>query len=427
MSRHLNLRLLAKPLLSILCLTCGPTFLCHGASDDTNLPPTSILVKEQTKAAQLGDTFCVGVYGEFAQEITNGLARDAVTTRKGLTLYLNGVQMTGLTSVILPAEAFGTPPSHYAKPTLVLQYALERDANDETNRKAWDTLLRRIGMGQQFVEVGVGLNNEIPHLASHIDPKTDPLQFWVRPLWVIWTVIITGFAVFIALMCWVKSTAMLREAGPGTAYSLGKSQMAFWGLLVALSFFGVWMVSWKMERIPPQVLVLLGISATTGLSSILIGSSKRSSASNEHEKLKQDRVPLQKQQDDLTAEQASLQSQRAAGGEKWDQTKEARLKVVVESLASLALKLADIDQAIADQTVISKPPASEGCWWTDIISDENGMSFHRFQVVLWTIILGIVFLWTVANTFSMPEFEPTLLILMGISNGTYLGFKTKES
>jgi hypothetical protein len=40
-----------------------------------------------------------------------------------------------------------------------------------------------------------------------------------------------------------------------------------------------------------------------------------------------------------------------------------------------------------------------------------------------TLILGIVFVFGVFQQLAMPKFDATLLILMGISNGTYLGFK----
>jgi hypothetical protein len=38
----------------------------------------------------------------------------------------------------------------------------------------------------------------------------------------------------------------------------------------------------------------------------------------------------------------------------------------------------------------------------------------------------MVFVRLVYNDFAMPEFSPTLLGLMGISSGTYLGFKFPE-
>ncbi|MCR4319604.1 MAG: hypothetical protein NUV74_04605 [Candidatus Brocadiaceae bacterium] len=65
-------------------------------------------------------------------------------------------------------------------------------------------------------------------------------------------------------------------------------------------------------------------------------------------------------------------------------------------------------------------------FWRDICDDGNGASFHRLQVVLWTMVLGAVFVQTVAQVMSMPEFPETLLTLLGISNATYLGFKIPE-
>ena len=42
-------------------------------------------------------------------------------------------------------------------------------------------------------------------------------------------------------------------------------------------------------------------------------------------------------------------------------------------------------------------------------------------------MLGILFLIGVWSRLSMPEFGGTLLGLMGISSGTYLGFKFPEA
>ena len=41
-------------------------------------------------------------------------------------------------------------------------------------------------------------------------------------------------------------------------------------------------------------------------------------------------------------------------------------------------------------------------------------------------MLGIMFLSSVYNDLTMREFSPTLLGLMGISSGTYIGFKFPE-
>ena len=62
--------------------------------------------------------------------------------------------------------------------------------------------------------------------------------------------------------------------------------------------------------------------------------------------------------------------------------------------------------------------------WNDLVSDEQGaVALDRVQIVVWTLILGGIFLYSVVWDLTMPEFNATLLALMGISSGTYLGFK----
>lgn len=62
-------------------------------------------------------------------------------------------------------------------------------------------------------------------------------------------------------------------------------------------------------------------------------------------------------------------------------------------------------------------------WLRDILSDDDGISFQRFQMVTWNLLLGIMFLVTVVNDLTMPEFSATLLTLMGLSAGTYVTSK----
>ncbi|HEY0549914.1 MAG TPA: hypothetical protein VGF13_09950, partial [Verrucomicrobiae bacterium] len=71
------------------------------------------------------------------------------------------------------------------------------------------------------------------------------------------------------------------------------------------------------------------------------------------------------------------------------------------------------------------PQASRG-FLPDILSDCGSYSFHRFQIFAWTIVLAVIFVTSVYNNLKMPEFSATLLGLMGISAGTYIGFKIPE-
>lgn len=63
---------------------------------------------------------------------------------------------------------------------------------------------------------------------------------------------------------------------------------------------------------------------------------------------------------------------------------------------------------------------------TDILSDEHGLSFHRLQMAAWTVAMVGVFVVAVWRTFAMADFDATMLGLLGISSGTYLGFKVPE-
>jgi hypothetical protein len=99
-----------------------------------------------------------------------------------------------------------------------------------------------------------------------------------------------------------------------------------------------------------------------------------------------------------------------------------------DSIAPSLLGLVGISAATALAAVAVTPagrrPATTAGWWRDLVSDDRGaVALDRFQVVVWTLILGGVFLTSVLWDLTMPEFSATMLALMGISSGTYIGFK----
>jgi len=62
----------------------------------------------------------------------------------------------------------------------------------------------------------------------------------------------------------------------------------------------------------------------------------------------------------------------------------------------------------------------------DIISDTNGISLYRLQLVLFTILTGSYFIFIVVSEMLLPVFETSFLILYCISHGIYLSFKCFE-
>jgi hypothetical protein len=79
-------------------------------------------------------------------------------------------------------------------------------------------------------------------------------------------------------------------------------------------------------------------------------------------------------------------------------------------LSTLILFVIAIGRAVEAQTPSSATAGTSRGFIPDILSDSSGYSFHRFQIFAWTIVLGIMFISSVYNKFTMPEFSATLLI-----------------
>ena len=59
---------------------------------------------------------------------------------------------------------------------------------------------------------------------------------------------------------------------------------------------------------------------------------------------------------------------------------------------------------------------------TDMLSDAHGFRFYRFQLLLWNLLLGFMFLFLVCERLKLPVIGHSLLALMGVSTTIHLGF-----
>lgn len=71
-------------------------------------------------------------------------------------------------------------------------------------------------------------------------------------------------------------------------------------------------------------------------------------------------------------------------------------------------------------------PGESDIFFRDLLSDANGIAIQRFQMLVMTMALGVMFLMRVATRLTMPEFDASMLTLLGISAGTYVGMKIPE-
>jgi len=337
---------------------------------------------------QIGDSITIRATGDWDTKV-EGVLRDPKASH-ALTLYLNNVPMSKLNAITSRRQG---------EAGIFITFDLTRDAQDDDNRKAWDSLLKKqhthpFGFTSSL-DVALAVGNDLP-----VNLK-DRVEFAIASDERIEAIVLILLIVFLAvgyLLITHKNALRDKETG---YYSLGKSQMAFWGLVVLLSFVGVWGATGAMERIPEQTLILLGISGATGLGAIVIGNSEKSKLQGDLETLRQ--------------KQLELDTKRTAAGANVPQA-------IVDQLDATTREIGGIEAKLTPMQIDRKPADL----LTDICCDGNGLSFHRLQAVLWTVVLGAIFVSNVLQMISMPEFPTTLLTLMGISNATYLGFKIPE-
>jgi hypothetical protein len=62
-------------------------------------------------------------------------------------------------------------------------------------------------------------------------------------------------------------------------------------------------------------------------------------------------------------------------------------------------------------------------FFADLLYDGDGPKLQRIQVLAWTVILAIIFIWNAVANFVFVSFDTNLLLLMGIANTMYIGFR----
>jgi hypothetical protein len=405
--------------------TTAPTTATESTSTPTPTPyPVTVGevrlpgdAKALTKVlAGLGDEIVVKVNNLTAEvDRQNSSAEPAAGLDPNkLVLFLDGVEMKNLyPEAVLPNDE--------------LRFKLRRD--DKT-KDAWDDLLSKPDKSElENVMVGVGPEGKTAWPRAKEVKQTFTLRVYDNR-WLNWAAVL--FLLALAVFVWLaKYTNIIRDSQPpepveGTMkpYSLARAQVAWWFFVILGSFLFILMVTGDYNTITTSSLVLLGIGSGTALGSAMVDANKRESANNDLRALKPRQKALAVAVDDLKSNIADVEGRRAAV----QPVTPEELTALGDRRTDLAAKeaeLAQIDVEVADAESAKSKPVSEN-FIKDVLSDVNGVTFHRFQIVIWTIVLGIIFIVSVWNHLRMPTFDETLPALTGISGATYLGFKIPE-
>jgi len=342
------------------------------------------------RQAGLGDVIVIRVHG--FQTLLN--------KNKEIKLFLDGRQIDD----IKPRS--GAPE----KDDKEFEFELGRTP---LNSPVWTTLLGKPSLHDFFkkpIKVSVGVADGYAELST---AKTFEIERISKP-WFFFCM--TGIVIYIILLGAFRNSPMLRDGGvdlsalnlvksPTRPFSMARVQMLIWFSVVLVSFMLIWLITNNDDLITGGVLGLIGISSATAIGAVSIDNGKG------QETIKAV-LDLQQQETALNAEITALQ------------------QVNPQDAVTAANLLAKQHQQLQLQTDITQRKASlqlesQG-FWNDILTDANGISFHRLQMLIWTLVLVIVFCYSVWASLAMPDFSANLLALQGITAGTYLGFKFPE-
>jgi hypothetical protein len=283
-----------------------------------------------------------------------------------------------------------------------INFTLKPDTADDGDRVSWLLILQaaRRKNGHNSIPITVGIQKEGQPFESN-----QYITLQVYPSFT-WMVVVGLVLLLISIVLLGKLTGLLRNSDKTSPYSLGRVQMAWWFYLVIAAYLYLWLVTGQVNMLTSSVLILIGISAATGLSAIFVDQQKDLD-------LTQQRLQLTIKQTALNNRIAEIAAATPAAGSDLDKELQAKRSELAQISAQIAAMPAAPARTVSDGLI-------------DIFKDGSGVSFSRFQIVVWTFVFGAVFVRAVLSDLTMPQFDTTLLGLMGISSGTYVGFKFPE-
>jgi hypothetical protein len=324
---------------------------------------------------------------------------------KDIVLYLNEAQIGNLV---------GMQPGPLDGNDGFLRFTLIRTTPGKDAKDDWVPILGRPTLKPKTdIGVSVGFAGQFPlkSTAKKISFRTIPqIEFTIGLVFMV--------ALFAAFIYAVYRSNILRDSttdgvdGPG-AFSLSKTQGALWFFVILGSYVLIASVTGEFNgTLTGTALTLLGIGAATAAGSAVVSASQDASGSND--KQKDAIAQIKKSLDDKDADIDRLMRE---------------LKAPPAGRTAEAIQ-ADLAKARAErqplERLYKKATNQSIDFINDILSDANGINFHRFQMVGWTLVLSFIFFKGVWEKLGMPDFDGNLLALQGISAATFVGLKLTE-
>lgn len=294
----------------------------------------------------------------------------------------------------------------------------------DDNRDSWSVLFsrKRFSLGSRSDSCvndqidGVILAAGYPDGSKVSDAASACLEYFPDKLAATGLLLLAA-AIGISTLYLSLKSSMIRDVGIPPAgklgtYSLARFQMALWFVTIVFGFLWAYAVTGDMSPIPDGALILMGIGAGTAVGAAAIDITSTPGSKEDYLAAKNLQLTLDAK---VTQAQIQLTTLKAAGAS------DAKLAEAQNSIDAAVKAAADNATKVKSFGV----PASKHFIW-DILSDGNGIAFHRLQVFGWTMVYWSMFVIALWHKITMIDFTTSQLALMGISGVTYLGFKLQE-
>jgi len=238
----------------------------------------------------------------------------------------------------------------------------------ERNRDTWTHLLSPLTF-QRAVQFSVGLEQVDPFPTDFTQASQRAWLTVINWRWLLTAVlIVAGITLAFCALAMHTTLLMERYRLPGGTlshrFSLAKVQLALWFFVIFGAFLVIWLATGNFDTLNSSILSTLSISAGTALGDTFV-------------------------------------------------------KATGPTTAASPLPENDIDTFRAPHWTARR-------FMRELVSDDEGCSISRFQMLAWTVALVIVFLADVFDDLQMPVFGPELLYLLGLSTGTYVAHRLPE-
>jgi hypothetical protein len=204
-------------------------------------------------------------------------------------------------------------------------------------------------------------------------------------------------------------------------YSLGRVQMALWTVIVVSSIVYVYLTIGNFNGSPIvvdlSIVKLLGISGATGIAAAAVDVSKDKTVESSQASFSGTASAVQSINAQILA---ALTLRNAAGN------RVPAGATVMKLFADKGDKIADLSRQSQTIQRSQRDDVKRG-FIADLLTDQNGNSLHRLQLILFTLLYGAYLILHVANASPAEalnvKFPDGVLELMGLTSGVYVGFK----